>query len=222
MIHKCVNCDYKSNRKFNLDLHISRKHIEEIEIEVEVKPEYLKKCEKCQKTFKTYKGYNYHIKVCKGVLNPLECHYCHKIYKSRQTKSQHLKTCKIKEAKKLQIIKEEEKEAKTLQIIKEEEKIKEKEIIEVLPIVKTKRKTNIPAILRQTVWDTWIGAKFGLYKCLCCKKNQINKWNFECGHIVSEYEGGEAILENLRPICRICNLSMRTENMNEFMERLHL
>ena len=103
-------------------------------------------------------------------------------------------------------------------IIKEEE-LKEKEV---LPIVKTKKKKKISILLRKKVWNTWIGEKYGISKCLCCKEAKITQMEFDCGHIVSEYEGGDAILENLRPICRICNSSMQTDNMIEFMERLKL
>ena len=216
----CTDCCYSSNRKLNLLSHTNRKHSRELkdnekinkkplEIEVnynskniEIKEKY--KCEKCTKVLKTKNNLTNHIKICKGVLNPLECHYCHKILANSSSKSQHIKTCKAKKENALK----EELEKKALEE-------------EVLPIVK-KKKNKISILLRQTVWDKWIGEDFGTSKCWCCKKNQIRQMNFDCGHVVSEYEGGEAILKNLRPICRICNSSMQTENMIEFMERLNL
>ena len=42
--------------------------------------------------------------------------------------------------------------------------------------------------------------------------------NFDCGHIKSERFGGSNTLDNLKPICRLCNNSMGTTNMNEFMK----
>ena len=43
--------------------------------------------------------------------------------------------------------------------------------------------------------------------------------NFDCGHIVAASEGGEDIVKNLVPICRLCNLSMGKENLNNFKNR---
>ena len=235
-MYNCTDCTYTSNRKHNLKCHILRKHnrilkpqeerdvvfvpvilvVEETKEFIPViEEDYILKCTICTKQFKSSQGLKYHITVCKGVSNILECHFCHKVFSFQSAKSRHIKTCKVKKDKLKALIEEELKE-------KAEEELKEEEVIEVLPIVKTKKKKTIPHILRQTVWDTWIGEDFGTSKCWCCKKNQIRQMNFDCGHVVSEYAGGKAILENLRPICRICNSSMQTENMIEFMERLKL
>ncbi len=54
--------------------------------------------------------------------------------------------------------------------------------------------------------------------CQCCKVNTITFTNFDCGHILSERLGGSNTLDNLKPICRLCNNSMGTRNMNEFIE----
>jgi hypothetical protein len=43
--------------------------------------------------------------------------------------------------------------------------------------------------------------------------------DFHCGHVTAEANGGVTSIENLRPICKACNLSMRTENMEEFKKR---
>jgi len=42
---------------------------------------------------------------------------------------------------------------------------------------------------------------------------------FHCGHIVSHANGGSMHIDNLRPICASCNLSMGTQNMNEFRQQ---
>lgn len=42
---------------------------------------------------------------------------------------------------------------------------------------------------------------------------------FECGHVVAEALGGQSTIENLRPICKDCNLSMGTKNLFEFKEK---
>ena len=45
---------------------------------------------------------------------------------------------------------------------------------------------------------------------------EISQMNFICGHVVSEFNGGKITIENLRPICVSCNLSMGTMDMNKF------
>ena len=81
-------------------------------------------------------------------------------------------------------------------------------------------KTNIPKIKKQEVWYHYIGDEIGKIKCLCCNINDITQLEFHCGHILPKSKGGEMSLNNLRPICSKCNLSMGNENMIEFMNRL--
>jgi hypothetical protein len=84
---------------------------------------------------------------------------------------------------------------------------------------KMKKKT-IPKALRINVWHTHIGDDKGKSKCLCCDINEITQMNFECGHIISESDGGETIIDNLLPICSICNKSMGKNNLNLFREQI--
>ena len=42
--------------------------------------------------------------------------------------------------------------------------------------------------------------------------------NFHCGHEISEKNGGEIKLNNLKPICMLCNTSMGTMNMSDFIQ----
>ena len=79
------------------------------------------------------------------------------------------------------------------------------------------RKT-IPKSLKTLVWNKYIGEEHGLGKCNVCA-TEIKVSTFDCGHIISVKEGGEDIIHNLAPICRTCNLSMGTENLNEFKEK---
>jgi 5-methylcytosine-specific restriction endonuclease McrA len=76
---------------------------------------------------------------------------------------------------------------------------------------------KIPKIIKTLVWNTYIGDSFGKYKCLCCKKHIITQLDFHCAHIVSRKYGGKTNVDNLRPVCAQCNLSMATMNMNTFM-----
>ena len=43
----------------------------------------------------------------------------------------------------------------------------------------------------------------------------INEWH--CGHILSRKESGTRKPENLRPVCRDCNLNMGTTHMDEYI-----
>lgn len=74
---------------------------------------------------------------------------------------------------------------------------------------------SIPKSVRIQVWNEYIGEEYGLGKCNVCA-TQIKVSNFDCGHIVAASEGGEDIVKNMVPICRLCNLSMGKENLNDF------
>ena len=49
-----------------------------------------------------------------------------------------------------------------------------------------------------------------------CNKvlNNVTRGGWQCGHIVSEYNGGLTEPCNLRPICKQCNLDMGSKNWN--------
>lgn len=81
----------------------------------------------------------------------------------------------------------------------------------------TRRKRAIPKALKRLVWNTYIGSSVGSAKCHCCKMTDIFQIEFHCGHVKAESKGGETSVENLRPICAQCNLSMGSRDMNEFM-----
>lgn len=83
------------------------------------------------------------------------------------------------------------------------------------------KKQKIPATLRNVVWVTHIGPQStGL--CFCCKVEQISKANFAVGHVLAEAHGGTLQVDNLRPVCTLCNSSMGKSNMHDFMERYGL
>ena len=84
------------------------------------------------------------------------------------------------------------------------------------------KKKSIPLTLKRNVWNKHIGEAIGKTLCLCCKLSEITQLNFSCGHIISEFNGGNMKLDNLKPICVSCNSSMGTRNMNEFMEEYGL
>ena len=82
-----------------------------------------------------------------------------------------------------------------------------------------KKKACIPLAVKRVVWNTYIGEEVGKTKCLCCNVTDITQMTFHCGHVVSENKGGPTTVDNLRPICSTCNLSMGTENMQDFIRK---
>jgi len=82
-----------------------------------------------------------------------------------------------------------------------------------------KQKKTIPKILKDLTWQKWVGDHIAKTKCLCCGVNDIKMNSFHCGHVISEADGGPTTVDNLRPVCATCNLSMRTQNMEVFKEQ---
>lgn len=78
------------------------------------------------------------------------------------------------------------------------------------------KKKTIPKTLKRLVWNKYIGESVGKAKCMCCNLTDITQMSFHCGHIMAEANGGQLIVENLRPICQSCNSSMGVINMLDF------
>jgi 5-methylcytosine-specific restriction endonuclease McrA len=81
------------------------------------------------------------------------------------------------------------------------------------------KKKAIPKALKKMVWDKYIGDNVGKTKCMCCRHQEIRQIEFHCGHVIAEAKNGKTVVENLRPICAQCNLSMGKMNMNEFIKK---
>ena len=60
------------------------------------------------------------------------------------------------------------------------------------------------------------GKKYIGYCTVCAK--EIDVWMFHCAHIKARASGGATVRANLTPTCPSCNLSMGTQNLNEFRE----
>lgn len=75
----------------------------------------------------------------------------------------------------------------------------------------TKKKANIPRALREQVWIQYVGRHFER-KCLIdwCK-NTMTVFDFHVGHNIPESQGGKTNINNLKPICSRCNLSMSNQ-----------
>jgi 5-methylcytosine-specific restriction endonuclease McrA len=82
------------------------------------------------------------------------------------------------------------------------------------------RKQAIPARLREAVWTTYMDKVFeGKCTVLWCK-NRITVFDFQCGHDIPESKGGATTIQNLKPICARCNLSMGNRYSLEEWNRL--
>jgi hypothetical protein len=81
---------------------------------------------------------------------------------------------------------------------------------------KRKAKRSIKPRIRREVWDTHIGEGVAVSKCMCCEKIKITQHQYICGHVVADCNGGTQVIENLRPICAVCNDAMGHENMAEY------
>lgn len=85
--------------------------------------------------------------------------------------------------------------------------------------IKSQPKKTIPKPLKNNVWNTYIGREKGIGECFTCHQ-EIDSKHFECGHVLAEKEGGDITVDNLRPVCSLCNKSMGTTNMNDFKDKL--
>ena len=83
------------------------------------------------------------------------------------------------------------------------------------------KKETIPKTVRNCLWINYFGSnREG--KCCCCKRETISIGNFHAGHIIAEVNGGKTSLDNMRPICMLCNTSMQRSNMDDFIVRYNL
>ena len=166
------------------------------------------------------------------ILGKNECLHCNKIFASQSNRIRHNKTCKVilqKENDNMKIEKVEEIKA-------DEELDKQYSCPNCLKIFSNKqnrdiheqkinctnqniiyKKCKISHGMKRQVWAKHIGEDIGKIKCLCCKLTEITQLTFVCGHIISEFKGGDISIDNLLPICYSCNASMGIQNLNEYM-----
>ena len=79
------------------------------------------------------------------------------------------------------------------------------------------KKKYIKVDVKNEVWINYNGREW-YGTCFCCSVViEIIDWH--CGHIEAEACGGETTVDNMRPVCKKCNLSMRTTNMYEYMRK---
>lgn len=74
--------------------------------------------------------------------------------------------------------------------------------------LKKYRKANIPKALREQVWLQTFGKVYENSCYISWCNNIINVFDFQVGHDIPESKGGSLTIDNLKPICSRCNLSM--------------
>ena len=92
--------------------------------------------------------------------------------------------------------------------------------IEIKSTIKKGRKA-IPKQLRKEIWNKYVGEDKGTTNCLVCNREKISQMGFIVGHVLAESQGGKTTIDNLRPICSGCNLSMATRNMLDYTEEYY-
>jgi len=83
------------------------------------------------------------------------------------------------------------------------------------------KREPIPKCVRNALWINYFkNQREG--KCQCCLRETISIGNFHAGHIKAHINGGSSSLDNLVPICMLCNCSMTKHDLNEFIIKYNL
>lgn len=79
---------------------------------------------------------------------------------------------------------------------------------------------QIPKQIRGEVWKKYNGNSI-IGSCYCCKKtvDVFDIWN--AGHVRPHSQGGVSTVDNLRPVCVSCNMSMGTQNMYVYKSKYY-
>ena len=87
------------------------------------------------------------------------------------------------------------------------------------------KKKKISPEMRFKVWEKYVGNNIR-GKCFCCWSADITPFTsyktFQAGHIKSEFNGGDISIENLLPICKICNVHMNTTNWDDYVNSIKM
>lgn len=82
-----------------------------------------------------------------------------------------------------------------------------------------KRSKSVPREVRLNVWINRHGYSMEA-PCYCCGDILTGMGHWHAGHIIARANGGSDTVENMRPVCARCNISMRTKHMDDFKAEL--
>lgn len=77
------------------------------------------------------------------------------------------------------------------------------------------QKKKIPKKVKEEVWLSNFGRCYDSKCYISWCSNKVNVFNFHVGHDIPESKGGTDNINNLKPICDRCNLSMGSQNTIE-------
>ena len=80
---------------------------------------------------------------------------------------------------------------------------------------KSMKRRRLQSAVRFGVWNSAFGERNAVGQCYCCSR-EVTQQSFDAGHVKSVAEGGSDHVSNLRVVCRNCNLSMGTQDMEAF------
>ena len=77
--------------------------------------------------------------------------------------------------------------------------------------IKKSKTHNIPKVVKEQLWLLHFGEKFSSKCYVKWCYNKITVFDFHVGHNIPKSKGGTDNINNLKPICSRCNLSMNNE-----------
>ena len=83
------------------------------------------------------------------------------------------------------------------------------------------KKESIPKTLRNCLWINYFDDKRS-GKCRCCLREEISIDNYHVGHVIAEINGGKTTLDNLIPLCMLCNTSIQRQNVYDFIKKYNI
>jgi 5-methylcytosine-specific restriction endonuclease McrA len=107
-----------------------------------------------------------------------------------------------------------------IEVLSKSSKITEKKVREFTEPEKKPVRKSIPKSVKISVWNKYIGASKAEGRCYVCGRT-IHITEFDCGHNKAVSKKGGDEIDNLRPICHTCNLSMGTESIESFKKTWH-
>ena len=83
------------------------------------------------------------------------------------------------------------------------------------------KKEPICKTVRNVLWYIHYG-DIRLAKCKCCLVEDISISCYHVGHVIAEANGGKTSMENLLPMCMLCNTSIGKQNVADFIKKWNL
>ena len=83
------------------------------------------------------------------------------------------------------------------------------------------KKEPICKTVRNVLWYIHYG-DVRTAKCKCCLVEDISLSCYHVGHVIAEANGGKTSMENLLPMCMLCNTSIGKQNVNDFIKKWNL